>query len=267
MNAPLKGCRVWVSISDSPDLAKLGFGEQHLKDAFLEFARYILAAGADIVYGGDLRAGGFTRALFELVDLYGTPPGAERRPRICSFLAWPRGEELKPEAEEQLAPYVRFVKMNRPAGAGILNAMALTDMREKAHAFVHETNGAQLVMGGKVSGFSGSMPGLLEEVSIAAEHRTPVFVIGAFGGAARDIGESMLGNFASERLQQFPAVRKLGPDSFNNRLSADENRTLVTTSDLRLALRLTLEGLVRIAGVSTGPDAASSAAGTPSDSD
>jgi hypothetical protein len=253
MNAPLAGCRVWVSISDSPDLAKLGFGEQHLKDTFLEFARYILAAGADIVYGGDLRRGGYTRALFELVDLYGTPPAAERRPRIYSFLAWPRGQTLSPEEEERLAGYVRFVKMEPPPGlhAGFddraSSALALTDMRRRAHDFVHESRGAQLVMGGKVSGFSGSMPGLLEEVSIAAERGTPLFVIGAFGGAARDIGEAMFGE-SPARMRLFPAVWQLAPRGFNNGLSADENRTLVTTSDLRLALRLTLEGLVRIAG-------------------
>lgn len=256
MNEQLPGMRIWMSISDSPDLTKLGFGERHLKDTFLEFARYVLAAGAEIVYGGDLRKGGYTRALFDLVDLYGVPPGSKPQKRIHNLLAWPRGEKLDPEEEKRLAPYVDFIKLPRPRNyfegmdKGEASAMSLTEMRTKAQEFVG-SKGAQVAMGGKTGDTAIRIPGLLEEVTLAVQHGTPVFVIGAFGGAAKDIGEVMLRIGSGERLlsnHHVGVLRQRGPDGFNNKLSSRENRTLVTTSDLRLALRLTLEGLVRIAG-------------------
>ena len=57
----LHGLKIGISISEHDDLKKLGYSETHLKDASIEFGRYLLVYGADIVYGGDLRDGGYTR--------------------------------------------------------------------------------------------------------------------------------------------------------------------------------------------------------------
>jgi hypothetical protein len=64
------GWRIGLSISDSADLPMRGFGPAHLRDAASEFARFLLAAGATLAYGGDLRQGGFTEVLFELLTAY-----------------------------------------------------------------------------------------------------------------------------------------------------------------------------------------------------
>jgi len=259
---PLKGMPVWLSISDSPDLAARGLGEQHVRDALLQFARYVLTGGAEIVYGGDLRLGGYTRALFELVDLYAAPLSGKPRPRIVNFLPWPRWMELSQEEEERLEPYVRFEKGAEPselaADVRHRNALALTAMRESAQRFVHEHHGAQVVMGGRVSGFSGYLPGLLEEVDLAVRGGTPVFIIGAFGGAAQEVGRALFGDGDAKRFELFPSpyptpetlmagLRQRGPGAFRNGLGPDENRTLVETSDIHVALRLTLQGLVTLA--------------------
>jgi hypothetical protein len=50
----LKNWKIAVSISDSPDLAARGLGERHLCDVMVEVARHLIAAGATLVYGGDL---------------------------------------------------------------------------------------------------------------------------------------------------------------------------------------------------------------------
>jgi hypothetical protein len=63
----LSGTAVAVSVSDSPDLDVLGLSSLHLQDAATEIARHLLVAGAELVYGGDLRNDGFTLLLFELV--------------------------------------------------------------------------------------------------------------------------------------------------------------------------------------------------------
>ena len=80
MNAstnPLAGRVLGISISESPDLEALGFSEVHFRDALIEFARYMLAAGATIAYGGDFRAGGFTHTLFDRVSTYKGAGGSE----------------------------------------------------------------------------------------------------------------------------------------------------------------------------------------------
>jgi hypothetical protein len=58
---------VAISISESADMSALGLSQEHLLDAMAEIARHLLALGARLVYGGDLRAQGFTELLFELV--------------------------------------------------------------------------------------------------------------------------------------------------------------------------------------------------------
>ena len=56
----LKGKTIGISISESDNLSELGYGVSHQKDAIIEIARYILAAGGKLAYGGDMRQGGFT---------------------------------------------------------------------------------------------------------------------------------------------------------------------------------------------------------------
>ena len=52
---PLSQKAIAVAISDSPDMAGLGLAPEHLRDAMAEIARHLLALGARLVYGGDLR--------------------------------------------------------------------------------------------------------------------------------------------------------------------------------------------------------------------
>ena len=57
---PLEGLQIGLSISNSPNLAQFSMGLPHLQDAMLELARYLLAQGARLAYGGDLHLDGFT---------------------------------------------------------------------------------------------------------------------------------------------------------------------------------------------------------------
>ncbi|EML9403055.1 hypothetical protein RFI33_001470, partial [Klebsiella pneumoniae] len=79
-----------ISTSDSPDMPVLGLSQQHLYDAMTEIARHLLALGARIVYGGDLRANGFTELLFELVARHRRDADeGDERSSILNYLAWP----------------------------------------------------------------------------------------------------------------------------------------------------------------------------------
>ena len=85
---PLSGKVVGISISDSPDLERLGFSNFHLKRTLIEISRHLLAQGATIAYGGDLRPDGFTLDLIEMVKVYNKQL-TERGDKILNYLAWP----------------------------------------------------------------------------------------------------------------------------------------------------------------------------------
>ena len=90
MPEPLTEHAIALSISESDDMAALGLAKEHLDDAMAEIARHLLALGARLLYGGDLRPGGFTEVLFELVARYRRDAGeADVRPGVTNFVAWP----------------------------------------------------------------------------------------------------------------------------------------------------------------------------------
>src|SRR4051812_48544050 len=63
----LKDKTIGISISESDNLSELGYSIVHLKDVMIEIARYILALGGKTAYGDDMRQGGFTELMFDLL--------------------------------------------------------------------------------------------------------------------------------------------------------------------------------------------------------
>ncbi|MCB1739798.1 MAG: hypothetical protein KDK91_05470, partial [Gammaproteobacteria bacterium] len=115
---------IGLSISNSPDLARLGYGAEHLHETMLNVARALLRLPAQmperarvvsLAYGGDLRPGGFTRALFELARAEAQESWTGR---LYSFMAWPHYLSLDKAEEAQLINTCRFVRVT-PADAGI----------------------------------------------------------------------------------------------------------------------------------------------------
>jgi len=168
----IQGKIIGISISESADLQELGFGDVHLQDAAIEFARYLLAGGARLAYGGDLRKDGFTDILFQLVAQH-NKSGLKPFECIESFLSWPLHLSLTPA---QIAEYNRTAKFHAVPPPAFLNisdlktyikpdtadnryiwAHCLTAMREEINANVD----ARLLLGGKVQGYTGKYPGLL----------------------------------------------------------------------------------------------------------
>jgi hypothetical protein len=204
----IAGWRIGLSISDSSDLPMRGFGPAHLRDAAAEFARFLLAAGATLAYGGDLRQGGFTEVLFELLTAYRAISG-EAVDAIQSYLAWPIHLDLDVAQRARLKNTARFHPIPPPADLGIdatgiasakqvppttpenrvAWARSLTAMRERMNAEIH----ARLLLGGQARGL-GKYPGLAEEALLALRASKPVYLIGAFGGCAEAVIEALRGN-------------------------------------------------------------------------
>lgn len=216
----LKGKNIGISISESDNLSELGYGVPHLKDAIIEIARYILALGGKLVYGGDMRQGGFTELIFDLLAYYKADKNLQPHERFYSYLAYPLSTTLSLEKEAELRQNVSFKKIAPPADLHIANTneflkpdspenlyiwtRCLTKMREEMEASCD----ARIFIGGRTKGFKGKCAGILEELLIAIEHDHPVYLVGAFGGITKDIIEALKGN---------------KPDSFSNEYYFDND--------------------------------------------
>lgn len=190
---------IGISISESDDLTELGYGIAHLKDAVIEIAKYILASGGKLAYGGDMRQGGFTELIFDLLLYYQADKKYLPNERFYSYLSFPISTTLSSDKEAELRHNVSFKKIVPPADVQIENqneflkpdsvnnlyiwTRCLTKMREEMEADCN----ARIFIGGKTKGFKGKCPGILEELLIAIENKHPVYLIGAFGGITKDI--------------------------------------------------------------------------------
>ncbi|MCB2262194.1 MAG: hypothetical protein LGR52_04540 [Candidatus Thiosymbion ectosymbiont of Robbea hypermnestra] len=219
---------IGISISGGPELERLGFGKEHLSELVLSLAHAVLRSddNTGLVYGGDPRPGGFTRQLFDLALSEQAPPSdaaLEPLRRIYSYLAWPYYLTLTRQDEARMIDACHLLRV-RPRDAGfpeiaddcdrrqpmeppgaLIASRCLTRMRELATYGGHPTleDGpappmrARILLGGKPSGYASFMPGLFEEFLISRappndRPAIPVFVIGAFGGAAGQLADALL---------------------------------------------------------------------------
>lgn len=234
----LAGWRIGLSISESADLAVRGFGPAHLRDAAAEFARFLLAAGATLAYGGDLRKDGFTEVLFELLTAYRAISG-EAVDAIQSYLAWPIHLDLDVAQRAQLKNTARFHPIPAPANLGIdptsitskeqlppttpenraAWARSLSAMREQMNAEIH----VRLLLGGQARGL-GKYPGIAEEALLALRAGKPVYLIGAFGGGAAAVIEALRGNKPAALTWDYQAADpqlRAAIDLYNSQVPAE----------------------------------------------
>lgn len=199
----LKGLRVGISISDAP---VDGFSHFHLHSDHLirltqDVARHLLARSTTLLYGGDLRQDGFTEFILDeasvLKDRLPHDP-----PHVENHLAWPlhvSGSEII-AWRAKYAQVMKTVSYGIPAGVadGIAQnvfltpnctenkyiwSRCLTEMRVKSI----ESSAARICAGGKLAGYSGKMPGVLEEIIIALQNEKPIYLLGAFGGVVGEV--------------------------------------------------------------------------------
>lgn len=51
---------------------------------------------------------------------------------------------------------------------------------------------ARILLGGRLAGFSGFLPGLFEEALVTFESNRPLYILGGFGGAAETLAKAIL---------------------------------------------------------------------------
>lgn len=283
------------------DLIERGVGIAHLNDGVLRIARALLRTDLDIAYAGALRNEGFTTTLSD--DTGKVVVG----PRFISFLGWPYYNALGVEQIADTLGLCRYVRVESGPEASCDSALEAWPegnwARAKANSVTRgmmlskqlceDINGddvgpriAQILIGGKKYGFDGVMPGLAEEFLCGLDSGLAVYIVGAFGGAASALADSLIRgkldkslvfeshldnvNFkktleGARREDQMSMLKDAfsrlgrrildvhsGKISMNNGLSKKENDELMTTTDLGRVVRLILSGLHKRALIKGG---------------
>lgn len=194
----LKNVDVAISVSDSQDLRRLGLTDEHCRLAVAELARGILLAGGRITYGGNLSPAGFTQILMDEVHRYGD---ARRSLTLCVPDEQHREisqNELK-KIDKRLGTSAQLILLDgageeinlhgdpSPKSASITPAATLTAMRQ----FITRRTQARVLVGGKLAGYQGTMPGIIEEAGLSLAAAQPLYVAGGFGGAAAAVASGL----------------------------------------------------------------------------
>ena len=154
-------------------------------------------------------------------------------------------------------------------------ARGLTVMRQSITA----CSQARLVLGGKITGFAGLVPGVVEEAWMSLKQGQPLYLAGGFGGAARAVCDVLRGYERKEFSEEwiglnvagytnavgcFPAdtpplnlLPRIGADVaalagedlgkvLKNGLDDSENRELMASTDAHQIAELVLRGVGRL---------------------
>lgn len=276
----LKDKKVAISVSESDDMQLFGCSKSMLKDVVLELSRYIIKAGGYLVYGGDLRKEGFTKSFENFSYQYGEKEKADRQERyFTNYFAWPIHLGITDsDKADFIHCRVEPKCISAPDGVdaqtyippvGNENLIKWADSLTKMRTEMENDVDARIIMGGRLSGFKGKYPGIIEEFIIASNKNHPIYLIGGFGGAAKAIVDILEGKdvnlkkyaeespFYSDFVTYYNANSKdtinykmineyIQNYSFNNGLSSDENNVLFHTTNILTIVSLILKGLNNI---------------------
>jgi hypothetical protein len=185
----LAGLRIGISVSDSPDLERLGLLETHFRLALGEIARCVVVSGGMLSYAGRIDPSGYTAFLVKELQRF------HRRDRpLLVTLALPvhraptRQEPQACRTDLGLFGTVECLDQDgnviasaaaegSDAAIGLVDsktaAEALTAMRNRLAGLCH----ARVLLGGRRTGYSGNMPGLMEEAIQTIEHKKPLYLV------------------------------------------------------------------------------------------
>lgn len=260
-SALLRGRKVAISISASPDYAYLGIRDGHIAYAMAEIARQLMAAGAHLIYGGDLRANGFTEILFEISARHHIL-NSKSEPAFTNYLPWAVHMLAAPtdliNLRESVSPFGKLVLLSRDGRREVpfekrlvlgqedsLSAEEWAESLTGMRRLVAQQTDARIVLGGQIAGFKGEMPGIAEEALLSLKENKPVYVLGGFGGCSADIARC----FGLSAFDKIPERNWPGLDFFRNiglvdcGLDAAQRSHLATSPYLEVIIPYLLRGL------------------------
>jgi hypothetical protein len=293
---------VGISLSyQRENLFARGFGLEHLRELLLRLARPLLRNGASLAFAGHWREAedNFTYDLLRLISAeqednsLGGPETDLTIGRLYNHSPWPDYLAVTPHIEAQWINCCRVVRITQehaaiaPADrvadadahadtdrvrfntAVVLSAMrrlAMDGLALDIPDLPSPENipglSARVLLGGKMQGYTGFLPGLFEEALVALERQAPLYVFGGFGGAAEVLARMLLapvGDRPPELTLDWhkagsPNVTKLLELSGSYQLPAGIRSTAQGLDDLFAAIEQARPSLA--AGLNTGLDEA-----------
>lgn len=301
----LRGLPVAVSISSPGNLEERGMSEVHLRTLTDEIHLHFLLGGLAIIYGGALNADpsdpeNFVLRLFELARGY-SPLATDLQTEIQPILNIPPWPLHVAYGDKELGLFGKIADLERGPEPDLpwnLNELFPQEVEgwrfaprtaEQRYAWargldatrhrIAERAAAHVIIGGKLDGFAGIVPGVLEEAYVALGSGKPLYLIGAFGGVGEAVINQMFGDGSALFGEEYAEVvdreevdtlferhggtphdtsamgtvfaqrGKDGPQaSLNNGLTEAENTKLFWTTDARQIVELVLTGLSRTVG-------------------
>lgn len=265
---PTAGFTLGISISDSPDLARLGLTETHIRMALGEVAQATLIAKGRLSYGGHLRDDGYTAFLVHECEKY----GSRDRP-FTGHIPWPVHRRLTVDQinahRKAIGLYGSYVFLDpdgqpiedpttdRDSGVQEVGDRETADSLTAARHHLTASCDARLVLGGQRTGYQGHMPGVVEETILAIRAGQPVFVAGGFGGAAGDIArvlgldpENWLGlpdgTDRPDLRELASTIEESGWSPVENGLSVEQNQQLAVSYRASEVASMVIHGLTNL---------------------
>ena len=238
MQGFLSDKNISLSVSDTGEMGQIASTDIHLSTFYLELCRYLLASNANLLYSGsvDYKKGvNFIEILQELIQSYSFNPAKERR-IIIHYLP-SLNLNLTNEYISKQPSCFEFISVSERNSV----SSSLTKLRNK----VAKETDARIVVGGKTRGYLGKYPGIIEEAFIAVQNKTPLFVLGAYGGASALIVKWLSGKDIEFDIDTgiVEAFKQVGFGKLNNGLTKEENEELASCEDITRSIALILKGL------------------------
>lgn len=223
---------------NADELAAHGLGIEHIDELLVRLAKALLKRDDRLAFGGVLNVpdAKLTQHLIDAVqhsqDQELTRQTDATDPDtwpLVNYAAWPRNRNISAKTRAENVGTCHFVDVyprgvalaelekleheEQVAGEDTPNSLynryvcdALSAMRERST----QDADARFVMGGKIKGASGWMPGILEEVGYSLDEGQPILVFGGFGGCAAAIAEYLRSDSADwpEELTHYGEDRK-----------------------------------------------------------
>ena len=290
-SSALAGAKIGLSISEISDneLIILGQEKSHLKKLSQMLAKKMIRNGTQLIYGGDLRNDGFTNFLFEEAAIVQDKTQSSDI-LVKNYTMWPIHLLQNEEFKKWSARYKGICKFEKMTPApdienkADLNAPVKLDTIQNKYVlsrcltYMRETMIAEcdfrVSAGGKITNYTGCMPGILEEIYIAINQNKPLYLLGGFGGVTSKVCRCIQSGTIPEELSldwqnsnnahysdllleytkhnkeiKYGWVSELTIDSLNNGLSTEENLRLFTTPFVDEAIHLITKGIKKIRNI------------------
>jgi hypothetical protein len=202
-NKPGSNPQYTVNISASPgeDSESWGYDAHFFNRAIISLSEFFLFNNACVLFGHDWREDGVMRAVAD---------AAEKTAASRVFKSREEGAErmvnIVPEKKEKISTLANDAE---DASGGILKVNSLDEyIGKKSDALFKSTPlkliylrkvltealnpGIRVCLGGKTEGYTGFLPGIVEEALFALKYGKPLYIVGGFGGTANLVAKFLL---------------------------------------------------------------------------